>query len=349
MKSEHRYYFLAAISFAIAVGIVFERGSIPVALVSLGFSIAAGFMGRKAEQQIKEKQEIIDELIQDKSDLKDGLSEHRKRSVEIQEQLEIEREEKADLREAKKRENRRLSNLKRALRRKGIDTEYLVDKYGESLYAPLMVFTHFSSPNNNTEEDAQFIKDNLGALDTKMLHGSARIVPPRNFDQDIRKKGELQEWFDEQVLGGRTGLTHKLEVISIVDINRTFDRDASGNKEGPDFKTHTVSELFETDTVIPTEDLLEILSRSDRISLEEELRENIALLVVQNASKGQMDQLLRVQTELEEELGELPQIAQTEVQVISDVFASHGIDDAEDLAVGVKEEAERLNAVLDSD
>jgi hypothetical protein len=349
VKSEHRYYLLAAILFAVAVGIVVVRGSIPVALVSFGFSIATGVTGRKTEQEIEEKQEIIDELLQDKSDLKEGLSNQRERSAKIREQLEVEREEKSDLREAKKRENQRLSNLKRALKRKGIDTEYLLDKYDESLYAPLMVLTHFSAPNNNTEEDAEYIKDNLRALDTKMLHGSARIVPPRNFDQSIRTKEELQEWFDDQILGDQTDLTHKLEVISVVDITQTFDRDASEAKDGPDFETHTISELFETDTVIPTADLLEILSRSDRISLEEELRENIALLVVQNASEEQMDQLLNVQTELEEELGDLPQIAQTDVDEIGEVFAKQGIDDAEELAVGVKEEAERLNAILNLD
>lgn len=349
MKSEHRYYLFAGLSLAVAVVLAFQRGAIPIALVSLIFAVVSGALGKKTERHLEEKQDVINELLQDKSDLKEGLSKQRQKSTKAQQQLKAEREEKEALREAKKRENQRLSNLKRALRRKGIDTDYLIEKYDQSLYAPLMVLTHFSAPNNNNEDDAELITENLNALDTKMLHGSARIVPPRNFDQDIRTKEELQTWFDEQVLGGRTDLAHKLEVISVVDITRTFDRDASADKEGPDFVTHTVSELFETDTVIPTEDLLDILSRSDRISLEEELRENIALLVVPNASEEQMDQVLAAQTALEEELGDLTQIAQTDVDSIEDSLSAHDIDDSQELAEGMKDEAERLSAVLSED
>lgn len=349
MKSEHRFYLFAGLTLAVGAALAIQRASVPIALISLVFAVVSTAWGKRTEQRIQEKQDVIDGLLQDKTDLKEGLSKQRQKSTEIQQQLHAEREEKEALREAKKRENQRLSNLKRALRRKGIDTDYLIEKYDRSLYAPLMVLTHFSAPNNNSEDDAEFITENLKALDTKMLHGSARIVPPRNFDQDIRTKKELRAWFDEQILGGRTNLTHKLEVISVADIAQTFDRDASVDKEGPDFETNTVSELFETDTVIPTEDLLDILSRSDRISLEEELRENIALLVVPNASEEQMDQVLKAQTSLEEGLGELTQIAQTDVDAIEGVLAAHGVDDSQELAKGMKDEAERLSAVLSED
>lgn len=346
MKPEHRFYIFAGISLAAGIIIAILKRSFPIALVSLFFAVGSGIWGRRTEQRIKEKQEIIDDLIRDKSELKEGVKRHRQRSTQVTEKLVEEREEKERIREEKKKKNQRLSNLKRALQRKGIDTDYLIDKYDEALYAPLMVLTHFSAPNNNSKEGATFIKSNLEALDTKMLHGSARIVPPRNFDQDIRSKEGLQRWFDENVLDGRTDLVHKLEAISVVDVSQTFDRDASGEIDGPDFETNTVSDLFETDTVVPTEDLLEILSRSERISLDEELRGNIALLVVPSASETQMDQVLEVQNSLEDSLGELTQIAQTGVDDIRATFANHGIDDAEDLAENVKKEAERLDPIL---
>lgn len=339
MKSEHGFYLFAAVSFFVAVTIALLNRSIPVALVSLTFSIGATVYGKRLEKQLQDKQEIIVDLIEDKESLRGD-------SVRLHDELTEEREEKEELKEAKKRENRRLSNLKRALKRKGIDTEYLIDKYDNALYAPLMVLTHISAPNNNTEDDYEFITSNLEALDTKMLHGSTRIIPPRNFDQTIRSKQELQEWFDTEVLGGRTDLTHKLEVISIADITQTFDRDATTVTDGPDFVTHTVSDLFDTDTVLPTEDLLDILARSDRISLEDELQENLALLVVPSASETQMEQVIEAQTDLEATLGDLTQIANTSVHEIETAFERAGIDDAKELAASAKEEAERLKDVI---
>lgn len=339
MKSEQRYYFFAAICFIAALYITLNNQKLSVAFVALTFSIGSATYGRRLETTLQEKQSIIEDLIQDKQSLRRNASKTRTK-------LQSERERKAELQEEKKRENRRLSNLKRALKRKGIDTDYLLEKYDESLYAPLMVLTHFSAPHNNSKEDHKFISANLDALDTKMLHGSARIVPPRNFDQSIRTKKELQDWFDSEVLGDRDDLAHKLEVISIVDITKTFDRDASPPTDGPDFKTHTVSELFETDTVLPTEDLLELLSRSDRISLEEELQENIALLVVHDASETQMEQLIEAQTELEAALGDLTQISNTPIDDIAKAFEQAGINEPKQLATAAKDEATRLHDVI---
>lgn len=346
MESEQKFYLFAIACLTGGLFLAYINGSVPIALISLVFGVGNAVLGRRAEKRVQEKQELIDELLHDKSDLKEGLSWQRERVNETKQQLEEEQEEKERLQEAKKRENQRLSNLKRALRQEGISTDYLVEKYDSALYAPLMVLTHFNAPNNNSEKDADFIKSNLEALDTKMLHGSARIVPPRNFDQSIRTNGELREWFDENVLGGRTDLAHKLEAISVVDVAQTFDRDATDDDGGRGFETHTVSELFETDTVIPTEDLLDILSRSERISLEEELRENIALLAVQGASEAQMDQVLEAQPELEDCLGGLTQIAQTDISDIKDILKRHEVEDPESLAVSIRDEAERLDDIL---
>ena len=78
-----------------------------------------------------------------------------------------------------------------------------------------------------------------------------------------------------------------------------------------------MSELFDTDTVVPTKDLVDILARSERISIEEELRDNIALLAVSEASEKQMDEIISNQTEIQERLGSLDQVANTPVERIN--------------------------------
>lgn len=348
MRSEHRYYLFAGGCLSVAVALALNQQNIPIALVGIILTIGLGEMGRQAEEEVREKQEVIEELIDDKDDLRDDLNEYREQSKETKEQLQAVREKKEALKEKKKRENRRLSNLKRALQRKGIDTEYLIDKYGDSVYAPIMVLTHFSAPNNNTEDDEKFIKSNLEALDTKMLQGGTRIVPPRNFDQSIETREELESWFHENVLGGRDNLGYKLEALLIADITRVFDKDASKGEDESGFPANTVTELFETDTVVPDDDLFDILSRSDRISLEEELRENIALLAVHSASETQMEEIIEVQSTLEDELGELSQIAATKPTEIKSVLEDEGISDSEELAESMHQEANRLAEILDS-
>lgn len=333
MKSEHVFYLFAGICLIGGGVVLIIGGPISLSFISLIFGVGSSVWGWRRQADIKKKQTRIDELIEGKS--------------QIEEQLREERENKEAIREQKIQKNRRLSNLKQVLQRKGIDTEYLIEKYGRDLKAPLMVLTHFSAPRNNSEEEAKIIKLSLDSLDSKMLHGSARIIPPRNFDQSITSRDELEDWFDENVLDGRTDLTHKLEALSIVDIGQTFDRDASKDDDKQDFKTNTVSDLFETDTVIPTEDLVEILSRSDKISLEEELRQNVALLVVPNASKEQMEQVLEVQSKIENELGDVREISQTDTERIEDVFRQYDINDPESLGEGVQEEAQRIVEALD--
>lgn len=348
VKSEHRFYLFAGGCFIIAVSLAINQQNIPIALVGIVLTIGLAVMGRQTEEEVREKQDVIEELIDDKDSLRDHLREYQERNKETEEQLQAEREKKEALKKKKKRKNQRLSNLKQALRRKGIDTEYLVDKYGDSVYAPVMVLTHFSAPNNNTEDDEEFIKSNLEALDTKMLQGGARIVPPRNFDQSIETKGELESWFRENVLGGRDNLGYKLEASFIADITRVFDEDASKGEDESGFPANTVTELFEPDTVIPDDDLFDILSRSDRISLEEELRGNIALLAVHNASETQMQEVIEVQSTLEDELGQLTQIAATEPTEIQSVLEDEGVSEPEELAKSMHEEAARLVEVLDS-
>lgn len=157
----------------------------------------------------------------------------------------------------------------------------------------------------------------------------------------------MAEWFDEAVLNGRTDLNYKLEFLSVVDLNRALDRDASIDTEGGDFPSNTISELFETDTVVPTEDLLNILARDERISIEDEIRENMALLAVSSATEAQMDAIISKQSEIQSELGPLHQVANTRVSDIGAVFSKYEIPDSVGLAEDVKQEANQLQDILE--
>ena len=347
MKREFLRYFIAVFAVIIGFGSAFAGVSVILSLASLLVGVFSLVTGKQAQDRIQQKENLIEELIFEKSDLKTDLEQKRERVDDLKSNLEYEVQQKEKLRAEKKRENQRLQNLKRVLQREGIDTSYLVDKYDNALYAPVMVLTHFSSPNHNDEDGEEVISENLDSLSAKTLHGATKIIPPRSFDQDISGRQELQEWFDREVLDGNTDLAHRLEFLSVVDINQVFDRD-NAEEEGRGYPANTVNDLFDTDTVIPTEDLLDILARSDRISIEEEIRENIALLAVSSASKEQMDALIQSQKSIQKQLGNLTEVSNTEVTRIRSVLSEHNVSEPDQLAEEIRKEATRIKKILNS-
>ncbi|QCC49765.1 hypothetical protein [Halapricum salinum] len=347
MKGEHFRYLIAVAAVIVGIVSAFIGASVIISLASLSIGAFSVASGKKARDKIQQKERIIEALITEKSELRTNLKQKRDRVDTLSSNLEQEAQQKQKIRAEKQKENQRLQNLKRVLRREGIDTSYLVDKYDNSLYAPVLVLTHFSSPNHNDEDGEEVISENLESLSAKTLHGATKIIPPRNFDQDISGRQELQEWFDEEVLSGNSDLAHRLEFLSVVDINQVFDRD-NAEEDEVGYPANTVNELFDTDTVIPTEDLLDILARSDKISIESEIRQNIALLAVPNASKDQMNDIIESQKEIQDQLGNLTEIANTSPGRINSVLSEYDVDNADQLARAIQREANRLKGILDS-
>lgn len=325
IEQEKVAYIGSAVLITTAGALYYIGAPAAITLLSFIFSVGSAVFGWKKQKKVETLESAMDSLLAEKEDLKEELKETE---------------------EKKQIKNQRLRNLKQVLDREGIDADYLIEKYGQPLKAPLLVLTHFSSKNGwNTEEGERFIRDQLDKLDTKVLHGATRVIPPRSIDQDIETREELEIWFREEVLGGREDLTYKLELLSIVDLRQVFGKDTADD-DGGQFEMNTIDELFDTDPVVPTEDLLNILARSDRISMEEELRENIALLAVPYASEQQMQKLIRYQPRIQNKLGDITQIANTDENQIADILDSHDITGARELAGGIKQEANTLESIL---
>jgi|GEM_PF-6598732 len=328
IEREKIAYLGAALLIIIAVALYIIGAPTAITLLSFVFSVASGAFGWKKHQEVRTLESAIGSLLEEKEDLKEELE---------------------TTAEKKQLKSQRLRNLKRVLDREGIDTDYLIKKYGQPLKAPILVLTHFTSDKGwNTKEDEQFIRDQLDKLDTKVLHGATRVIPPRSIDQDVDSREELGIWFRDQVLGGRESLTYKLELLSIVDLSQVFGQDNAGDAGGQ-FEMNTIDELFDTDPVVPTEDLLSILARSDRISMEEELRENVALLAIPYASEEQMEDIIHHQPSIQRQLGNITQISNTDEEQIEEILKEHDVSGAGELAVGIRKEARSLEPILNGE
>ncbi|WP_435128344.1 hypothetical protein [Halobaculum sp. D14] len=313
----------------IAGGVLYVTGApAAITLLSFLFSVGSGVFGWRKQREVKTLESAMDSLLEEKKGLKEELE-----ATEERKQL----------------KSQRLRNLKQVLDREGIDADYLIEKYGQPLKAPLLVLTHFNSDKGwNTEEGEQYIRNRLEELDAKVLHGATRVIPPRSVDQEIETREELEDWFHDEVLGGRDDLTYKLELMSIVDLRQVFGQDRAGD-DGGQFEMNTIDELFDTDPVVPTDDLLDILARSDRISMEDELRENVALLAIPYASESQMRDIIQHQPSIQSNLGDITQIGNTDIERIEQVLEEHDVQGAEELATGIQEEARSLRPILDGE
>jgi hypothetical protein len=323
------------IAYAGSVALIVIGGSLyyvgapaAITLLSFVFSVGSGIFGWRKKKRVQTLESAIDSLLNERRDLKEELE-----ATEERKQI----------------KSQRLRNLKQVLDRRGIDADYLLKKYGRPLKAPILVLTHFSSKNDwNTEDGERFIRGQLEKLDTKVLHGATRVIPPRSIDQEVESREELETWFREEILGGREDLTYKLELLSTVDLRQVFGKDTAGD-DGGQFEMNTIDELFDTDPIVPTNDLLDILARSDRISMEEELRENVALLAIPYASEEQMNDLIRNQPSIQSGLGNITQIGNTNEEQIAKVLNEHDVHGSEELAVGIREEAKSLEPILNGE
>lgn len=325
IEQEKVAYIGSAVLVTTAVVLYIIGAPAAITLLSFVISVGSGAFGWQKRKEVETLESAMYSLLEEKEDLKEELE---------------------DTEEKKQLKSQRLRNLKQVLDREGIDADYLIEEYGQPLKAPLLVLTHFKADSGwNTEEGEQFIRDQLDKLDTKVLHGATRVIPPRSIDQNVETREDLEEWFHGVVLGDRDDLIYKLELLSIVDLRQVFGRDTAGD-DGGQFEMNTIDELFDTDPVVPTHELLEILARSDRISMEDELRKNVALLAIPYASEQQMKEIIRHQPTIQDDLGDITQISNTKEEQIEELLKEHEISGSEELAVGIKQEAKTLKAVL---
>ncbi|WP_135854154.1 hypothetical protein [Halorussus salinus] len=342
MFNKKNILFYAGFFLMTLLGIICFLLDMPVLLSLLSFlvgviSLAGGEKERKQltrkEKRVATYERILTEILGEKENLEEDLRQIKKKNEEVQ----LEKQQKSQ----------RFSNLKRFLERKGIDPAYIVEEYGESLKAPLLVLTHFNYPKHNSEKDAEFIHDNLDRLGSQSLQGATRVIPPRSIDQDIESKSDLESWFENEILGGREDLNYRLELLSLVSLSEVFGRDES-REDSNGFGSEIINNIFEEDPVIKTKDLAHLLDETERFSLKDELRKNIILLSIPYASENQLEEIIQNQMEIQNELGDTIQISNTTTDKIDETLSNYNVSNTDELSKGIREEANQAKAILES-
>lgn len=324
---KEKYWYLGGGALLI-LGAVLVTLDLPVILsyLSLAVGVVSEGVGLyKRQQRVSVNKELLDELINEKSRLRDDLESKEEKLEEVAEE--------------RARKSQRLQNLKQVLDREGIDTEYLVEEYGKPLKAVLIVITH-----TRRNDEKEYIKKRIESLGGESIHGATKLIPPSSVDQDISNSDELVEWFQETVLEGKD-LQYKLELLTLLDVKQLYGEDKT---EG-DTYYEVVDDLFDLDSLIPSVDIIDILAHSSRFSLQDELRKNVALLAVTSASQEQLEAIISSQPSIQNALGPITQIANTDVDDIESVLQDADVPDAGELAPSLRQEARRIELILDED
>jgi hypothetical protein len=171
----------------------------------------------------------------------------------------LEDKEKSIERLTKEQKKREIENLRilQSLKRSGLSTTKLVEKYNKPLNAILIGYSH--------QNPKGFIKDELTRYNSKWLGGEVAIIPPANVPKEIKNRDDLKKWFEYEILKGREC---KLKFIILFDIKEksywyTYLPDSNIERIHRTIgETLSIEDLF-TDEQIKTISLKDIIQNGD--------------------------------------------------------------------------------------
>jgi len=91
-----------------------------------------------------------------------------------------------------------------SIKRRGISTRRLIEKYDKPLNAILISYASQVVKNNkNYYKPCKFIRDELMKFNCKGLGATDFIIPPTNVPKWINNQNDLKKWFEDEILKGR--------------------------------------------------------------------------------------------------------------------------------------------------
>lgn len=185
-------------------------------------------------------------------------------------------------------------HMARALKRRSISVEKLLDRYHRPLRAILVTYSaqHRTSDNGRVERSA-FIRAELERFGARSLGGNVIIVPPRHVPANIKDRAGLKLWFEEEILRGRFCRIN----LALIDLRmstywgtylpyisiRPFHR--------------TIGEVLSADDVF-TDEQMRGIALADVISSGD-----VAWLASAVVGEDELDIIIRNQATIEESLG----------------------------------------------
>lgn len=122
------------------------------------------------------------------------------------------------LRREQKRRAKERHHIVQALKRSGLSTDRLIDRYDKPLNAILISYaTQVEPTQKGFYRKCKFIRDELMTYNAKGLGGSDFLIPPTKVPNWIKNNEDLQTWFEQDILKGRYC---KLKLLILFDLRK---------------------------------------------------------------------------------------------------------------------------------
>lgn len=212
-----------------------------------------------------------------------------------------------------------------ALKRSGLSTEKLINRYDKPLNAILISYTWQEPPG--------FIKEELSRYNSKWLGGDVSLITPANIPKNMRNKDDLRTWFETKILKGRHC---KLKFLILVDLKTK----AYWNTYLPDPEIErihcSIGEKLDIEDLFTDEQV-------SRIALSDIIRSgDIAWLASHILSKDELELITKNQSHIERELGN-PSLRllsnESIIDKLSSILNKYGIFNPEEVSRAVVGEA----------
>lgn len=221
------------------------------------------------------------------------------------------KQEKAELISSFNQEKDRVID---SLKRRGISTEKLINKYDKPLFAILISYASQKELNDHGKlRDSSFIRVELEKYGSKYLGGTDAIIPPTRVPKGIQNSEDLQRWFEKSILKGRYC---KVKFLSLIDLKRKSFWKTYLPYEQKDPIHRSIGEVLKIDDLFTEEDI-------KRISISEIIKEGDILWLASSILDGkELDKILRNQKKIEKSLGNPSLRELAEDQMLNKLTAS---------------------------
>jgi len=238
------------------------------------------------------------------------------------------------LRKEQKRRAKERHRIVQALKRSGLSTDKLIDKYDKPLNAILISYaTQVEPTTKGFYRKCKFVQDELKSHNAKSLGGQDFLIPPAKVPKWIKNDKDLQKWFEQEILKGRYC---KLKFLILFDLRRkAFWLNYVPYKQKNPWN-FTIGEVFSIEDLFTEEQI-------SKIALSDIVRSgDIAWLASDILSQDELDIIHKNQSFIEGGLGN-PSLRllsnDSMVITLSAVLNRHGISNPGEVARVIVEEA----------
>lgn len=255
--------------------------------------------------------------------------------IKVYERRILERDQSiATLRREQKKREKEKYRIIQSLKRSGLSVDKLVERYGKPLNAILISYVTQVRPNKKGfYERYKFVREELKKYNAKNLGGADALIPPAKVPEWIKNRGDLQSWFEKEILKGRYC---KLRFLILFDLRKR----AFWNSYVPYEQKHPWN--FTLGEVLSIEDLF-TEEQINKIALSDVIRDgDIAWLASYLLSGNELGVIHKNQSLIEHKLGN-PSLREfsndTILSELSIVLAEYGITNPDEVSKAIVDEA----------